>query len=110
VVTPEEVQDWGKVTFAATWAPQPGVLAKVGGPPGPPLPLPAAASPPGPCDDVFALPARAPRPPAPPPHRPRPAPQCTSLKAVMSLGAGVDHMLRDGVMPPGLQLLRIVSC
>jgi hypothetical protein len=27
----------------------------------------------------------------------------------MSLGAGVDHMMKDGVVPPGLPLLRIVS-
>jgi hypothetical protein len=32
VVTPEEVQDWGRVTFAAIWAPQPGILAKVAPP------------------------------------------------------------------------------
>jgi hypothetical protein len=27
----------------------------------------------------------------------------------MSLGAGVDHMMKDGVVPSGLELLRIVS-
>jgi hypothetical protein len=34
--------------------------------------------------------------------------QCRHLKAVMSLGAGVDTLLRPGVVPEGVPILRIV--
>lgn len=32
-----------------------------------------------------------------------------SLRAIASLGAGVDHAMRPGLLPPGVDILRIVS-
>lgn len=35
--------------------------------------------------------------------------QCPNLRAAMSLGAGVDHILQPGQVPDHVPILRIVS-
>lgn len=39
-----------------------------------------------------------------------PALQCGQLRAAMSLGAGVDHIMAPGQVPSHVPILRIVSC
>ncbi len=36
-------------------------------------------------------------------------PQMPSLRAVASMGAGVDHAMGPGLLPPGVEVVRIVS-
>lgn len=109
MLEPSEVRDWDAVGFAVAWKPPPGLLAQVraarcarcapcrapaspharqrGGQPPPAIGARA-------CGHLKVHPAAA---------------QCRNLRAAMSLGAGVDHILQPGQVPEGLPILRIVS-